>query len=236
MKYVKKGKRFCPDSKILKEEIIENCFVEAYRILTNDNKEIIKNFIDKIDDILAQNNAKSIIEKLELEKQNLEDKQNKLLNLVLDGTIDKEMYASRKDELNKKIKKIEKQQEELSRDVEDEAIMNSGRNKIKAFFEEEDLRLEEFDEEIFEALVHKAIIGEVKDNGEKDPYVINFVFKSGFEYDKIKAKTDSLISSEKVLILQFDSFQNFVSFEKQPDGSLQKKLKTKITVKVTLNN
>ena len=173
---------------------------------------------------------------LELEKQNLEDKQNKLLNLVLDGTIDKEMYASRKDELNKKIKKIDKQQEELSREVEDDAIMNSGRNKIKAFFEKEDLRLEEFDEEIFETLVHKAIIGEVKDNGEKNPYVINFVFKSGFEYDKIKTKTDSLISSEEVLILQFDSFQNFVSFEKQPDGSLQKKLKTKIKVKVTLNN
>ena len=146
------------------------------------------------------------------------------------------MYASRKEELNKKIKKIEKQQEELSRDVEDEAIMNSGRNKIKAFFEEEDLRLEEFDEEIFEALVHKAIIGEVKDNGEKNSYVINFVFKSGFKYDKIKAKTDNLISSEEVLILQFDSFQNFVSFEKQSDGSLQKKLKTKITVKATLNN
>ena len=45
-----------------------------------------------------------------------------------------------------------------------------------------------------------------KDNGEKNPYVINFVFKSGFEYDKIKTKTDSLISSEEVLILQFDIF------------------------------
>ena len=99
-------------------------------------------------------------------------------------------------------------------EVEDDAIMNSGRNKIKAFFEKEDLRLEEFDEEIFETLVHKAIIGEVKDNGEKNPYVINFVFKSGFEYDKIKTKTDSLISSEEVLILQYDSFQNFVSFDK----------------------
>lgn len=52
-------------------------------------------------------------------------------------------------------------------EVEDDAIMNSGRNKIKAFFEKEDLRLEEFDGEIFETLVHKAIIGEVKDNGEK---------------------------------------------------------------------
>ena len=38
---------------------------------------------------------------------------------------------------------------------------------LKAFFEKEDLRLEEFDEEIFGTLVHKAIIGEVKDNGEK---------------------------------------------------------------------
>lgn len=155
--------------------------------------------------------------------------------MVLDGTIDKEMYISRRDKLSKKIKKIEKQQEEQSMNIEDETIMNSGKNKIKAFFEKEDLRLEEFDEKIFETLVHKAIIGEVKENGERNPYVINFVFKSGFEYDKIKAKTDNLISSEEVLILQFDSFQNFVSFEKQPDGSLQKKLKTKITVKVTLN-
>lgn len=155
--------------------------------------------------------------------------------MVLDGTIDKEMYISRRDKLSKKIKKIEKQQEEQSMNIEDETIMNSGKNKIKAFFEKEDLRLEEFDEKIFETLVHKAIIGEVEENGERNPYVINFVFKSGFEYDKIKAKTDNLISSEEVLILQFDSFQNFVSFEKQTDGSLQKKLKTKITVKVTLN-
>lgn len=236
MKYVKKGKRFCPDCKILKEEIIENCFVEAYRILTNDNKEIIKNFIDKIDEILIQNDSKSIIEKLEIEKQNLENKLNKLLNLVLDGTIDKEIYTTRKEEINKKIKKIEKEQEELSMDVEDATKINSGRNKIKNFFEEEDLKLEEFDEEIFETLVHKVIIGEIKDSGEKNPYVINFVFKSGFEYEKAKSKTNNLISNEEVLILQFDSFQNFVSFERQNDGSLQKKLKTKITVKVTLNS
>ena len=131
---------------------------------------------------------------------------------------------------------IEKQQEELYRDVDDETIMDSGRNKIKSFFEQEDLRLEEFDQEIFETLVHKVIIGEINDTGEKNPYVINFVFKTGFEYDKIKRKMDNLTLSEEVLILQFDSFQNFISFEKQPDGSLQKKLKTKIKVKVTLNN
>lgn len=52
----------------------------------------------------------------------------------------------------------------------------------------------------------------------------------------MKAKVDEFIKSEEVLILQFDSFQNFVSFEKQEDGSIQKKMKTKISVKVTLNS
>lgn len=80
-----------------------------------------------------------------------------------------------------------------------------------------------------------CIIGETK-NGKKNPYAINFAFKSGFEYDKMKTKVDEFIKSEEVLILQIDSFQNFVLFEKQPDGSLQKKMKTKISVKVTLNS
>lgn len=48
--------------------------------------------------------------------------------------------------------------------------MTSGRNKIKAFFEKEDLNLEEFDEEILETLVQKVIIGETT-NGKKNQYV-----------------------------------------------------------------
>lgn len=42
---VKKGKEFCHDTKGISEEIIENCFVEAYRLLFNNNKEIIETFI-----------------------------------------------------------------------------------------------------------------------------------------------------------------------------------------------
>lgn len=38
------------------------------------------------------------------QKQAFEEKQNSLLNLVIDGTIDKEMYNAKKVELNKKNK------------------------------------------------------------------------------------------------------------------------------------
>ena len=38
------------------------------------------------------------------------------------------------------------------------------------------------------------------------------------------------------LLKIFYSWQNYVSFEKQADGSLRKKLETKIRVKVELNS
>lgn len=41
---------------------------------------------------------------------------------------------------------------------------------------------------------------------------------------------------EDNLILDFESFQKFVSFNKQENGSLRKNLETKVRVKVEMNN
>lgn len=237
VKHVKLGKKYCTESKFIKEEIIEDCFVEAYRLLTNDNKEVIKDFLEKVDDVLSQNNIKSVIDKLRIEKINLENKQNKLLDLMIDGTIDKEAFSRSKSESNRKIAKIDKKLKELNESLEDNEIISSGKNKIRAFFEKGDLQLDEFDDEIFMALVHKIIIGERNEDGTYNPYVINFVFKSGCEFSEEKSEVNNLLGAEdEMLILMFESFQNFTSFEKQEDGSLRKFLKTKVKVKVTLNN
>ena len=96
MAYVKNGKKACADSKVIREEIIENCFVEAYRLLFNNNKDIVDRFLNRINVFLKENNTKSLIQKLECQKQVLEEKQNSLLNLVIDGTIDKEIYNAKK--------------------------------------------------------------------------------------------------------------------------------------------
>ena len=44
MEYVKSGKTNCIESKVLREEIIEICFAEAYQILCKNNKDVIKKF------------------------------------------------------------------------------------------------------------------------------------------------------------------------------------------------
>ena len=102
--------------------------------------------------------------------------------------------------------------------------------------EAKDIRV--FDKDIFEALIYKVVIGDYDSNGNKDPYVIRFIVKSGIENvkDKIESKVIENILNKENLILDFYSWQNYVSFEKQADGSLRKKLETKIRVKVELNS
>lgn len=160
-----------------------------------------------------------------------------MLNLVIDGTIDKEMYNAKKVEISKKIRKIQKEQEQFQCQLEDENRFDTGIEKLKEVFEYDNQELMEFDKDIFEALVHKVIIGETDKNGNKDPYVIRFIIKSGFENVKENMESnivDTILDGEN-LILDFNSWQDFVSFEKQSDGSLRKRLETKVRVKVELN-
>ena len=37
----KSGKRYCPDSKGIPEQVIEEAFVESYKMLCFDNKDIL---------------------------------------------------------------------------------------------------------------------------------------------------------------------------------------------------
>ena len=238
MSYVKNGKKFCPETKAIRENVIENCFVEAYELLCQDNKEVINNFLNRIDGFLRENNTKSMLQKLEIKKQGIKDKINSLINLMIDGTIDKETFNKKKIELNKKIKKIEKDQELFKCQLDDENTFDFGVERIRKVFDKETKDFRVFDKDIFEALIYKVVIGDYDENGNKDPYVIKFIVKSGIENvkDKIESKVIENILNKENLILDFYSWQNYVSFEKQADGSLRKKLETKIRVKVELNS
>lgn len=224
MSYVKNGKKFCPETKAIRENVIENCFVEAYELLCQDNKEVINNFLNRIDGFLRENNTKSMLQKLEIKKQGIEDKINSLINLMIDGTIDKETFNKKKIELNKKIKKIEKDQELFKCQLDDENTFDFGVEKIRKVFDKETKDFRVFDKDIFEALIYKVVIGDYDENGNKDPYVIKFIVKSGIENvkDKIESKVIENILNKENLILDFYSWQNYVSFEKQADGSLRK--------------
>lgn len=49
----KKGKKYCPDSKGIQGKAIEDAFIESYRLLCDDNKDILDEFLQRMDDTLS---------------------------------------------------------------------------------------------------------------------------------------------------------------------------------------
>ena len=48
--------------------------------------------------------------------------------------------------------------------------------------------LEEFDRHVFESIIEKVIIGGIDKDGNKDPYMITFIYKTGLEHEIEDAK------------------------------------------------
>ena len=56
--------------------------------------------------------------------------------------------------------------------------------------------LEEFDRHVFESIIEKVIIGGIDKDGNKDPYMITFIYKTGLEHEIEDAKKLWLRSKE----------------------------------------
>lgn len=65
MSPIQKGKKFCPDSKGISEETIELAFVESYKLLCNDNRDVLDEFLARTEETLSQDNASKQLAKIE---------------------------------------------------------------------------------------------------------------------------------------------------------------------------
>ena len=54
MEFVKHGKGNCPHCKAMKESMIEEAFTESYKLLCNNNKELIQTFLNEMEEIIQE--------------------------------------------------------------------------------------------------------------------------------------------------------------------------------------
>ena len=116
--------------------------------------------------------------KIQDEISKLENKLSNLIDLQLDGTISKEILNQKNLEISNKIKEYEQQLKdtenvELTRKQKLEQIDKIS-NTLKQY-----KGLTKFNEEVFNSLVDKIIIGEKLENGKEDFYKIKFILKTG---------------------------------------------------------
>lgn len=88
--------------------------------------------------------------------------------------------------------------------------------------------LEEFDRGIFESIIEKVIVGGYDENGEKDPYKITFIYKTGFKneignakerFDKSKSVGDKAKELCSHIVNEVKDVCSYVSDNTCRDGS-----------------
>ena len=179
----KYGKSHCSESKAIPEEVLESAFVESYKILTNERKDVLEEFLKRTEDALKANSVADDINRVKKELEQLEKKLKNLLDMHLEEKIDFSTYEEKKIALEQaqQLKTTELLQLQGQSGVEKDL-----RKKIDAMRRllNEAPPLEEFDRKVFESIVEKVIVGGYDDEGNADPLMITFVYKTGFEDKK----------------------------------------------------
>lgn len=176
----KKGKKFCPDSKGIEEIAIEKAFLESYRQLTSNNKDIVNKFLELIESTLNDNTLEENIKKLEREISKITNKQNSLVDLRLEEKIDSELYEEKYLSLQKQYSDKSKEKEALEFNLKNNNEIKNRMKTFKTMLERKEV-LKEFDRYVFESIVEKVIVGEIDEDGKVDPYKLTFVYKTGFK-------------------------------------------------------
>lgn len=171
-----KGKHNCPNSKSMRESILENAFLEAYKLLAGSFDDVIDSVIDTIEGISTNNEAIGRLKKEQKVLDNLEQRRKRLTDLYLDEGISKEAYDEKYEELTMKIQKTKESIRILQDNVSNQKDVSKRMASLKKALADGDI-LDEFDRVVFESIVEKVIVGETNDDGTVDPFKLTFVMK-----------------------------------------------------------
>ena len=176
----KKGKKFCPDSKGIPEQAIKEAFLESYRLLCDDNKDILDEFLQRMDDTLSSSTVNKQLSKLDKEIESIERKKSKLVDMRLEDTIDKVSYEAKYSSFTEKQEQLLKDREKLQETAANEKDIKRRLRDFKKTLEQNEV-LSEFDRYVFESIVEKVIVGGYDEDGNKDPAQLTFVYKTGLK-------------------------------------------------------
>lgn len=161
-----------------KQEELEDIFVKVYNNLFENKDKYINTFIEKVNDTLLNNDDYNNSNKIKTEITKLQNRLSNLIDLELDNKISKEILESKELEITNQISELENKlvsnkDLELTRKQKLEQINIISRT-LKDY-----PGLNKFNEDIFNNLVDRIIIGEVLDNSKEDLYRVKFILKTG---------------------------------------------------------
>jgi DNA invertase Pin-like site-specific DNA recombinase len=176
MNATKNGIANCPNCKAIDEVILEGAFVDAFKLLAG-------NFDDVLDVVLAYveestNSDDNIRKRQQIDKDisSLESKKSRMTDMLIDGTITKEVYDEKMLEFTRKLHKLSDKRKMLSDSISTQKDISKRMSDLRETLEKEEI-LDEFDRTVFESIIEKVIVGGYDEDGTPDPYKLTFILK-----------------------------------------------------------
>ena len=140
------------------ESILENAFLEAYKLLAGNFDDVIDSVIDTIEETSTNNEDIGRLKKEQKALDNLEQCGKKLTDMYLDEGISKEAYDEEYEELTVKIQKSKESIAILQENVSNQKDISKRMASLKKALSDGDI-LDEFDRVVFESIVENVIVG-----------------------------------------------------------------------------
>ena len=176
MNATKNGIANCPNCKAVDEAILEGAFLDAFGLLAG-------NFDDVLDVVLSYvaesaDSDENMRKKQQIDKDisSLESKKSRMTDMLIDGTISKEVYEGKMVDFTRKLHKLSERKALLEDSICTQKDINRRMSELRDTLEKEQV-LDEFDRVVFESIIDRVIVGGYEEDGTPDPYKLTFVLK-----------------------------------------------------------
>lgn len=218
--------------------MIKEAFVDSYKLLSSNTNFETEEFLNLMQDTMNENNKQDELEKYKKEFLDIKCKKSKLIDLMIEDKISEEDYNEKVEKYNRKLEILENKIEQLKLLAEDKKSISDGLKKVRELLDSKDI-MNEFDQEIFNAIVDYVIVGGYDESGIIDPYLIRFILKREFDLSAPKDVPDEVIirnnkidlNSNNVLV-DFINTRKYFSYERDENGKLNKVLRNGLRIRV----
>ncbi|SDL24732.1 recombinase family protein [Natronincola ferrireducens] len=174
--YIQQGKDAC-HMKAVGEQVLKDAFVKVFNDIQKNKEGFTKTLLENIEKVLKKRFRNNRIEEIDENIENIKKELKALVKLQTTGKIDGEVYNEEYMRISQELETLRKEKGKFERANEAEEEYKDRVKEIIEIVDSMDRLLEEFNDEIFNALVEKIEILE--------PRHFVFVLKSGVRVEEI---------------------------------------------------
>ena len=173
--YSKEGKKACPDSKKIDDDILKEAFVVSFNKLQQ-NTKALDELLVTIEKEFSKKDSYKDLKKCEDSLDKKEKELNRLVDMRIKDLIDENTFIYKKKILDGELEELKEMLLDYKSSVK---VENELQNRIVLFKKalHKESKIKKFNDELFKNLVEKVIIGGKNDDGTINPYKITFIYK-----------------------------------------------------------